>query len=113
MKLPAMVWLIAGFVGWALAFIVIYGLHGIGCAYGWDNIPVGPTSLHRLVQVATWLAFLPPLLTLALWLSRQRRHASPGSGRRWLALVGETTAWAGLAATIITFAPTVTTSACV
>ena len=113
MKVHAMFWVVAGFVGWAAAFRAIYGLHGIGCAYGWGAVPIGPTNLHRVVQVGAWLAFLPPLLLLALWLRRRRAQANEGGSTRWLALVGETTAWAGFAATVITFAPTATTSVCV
>lgn len=113
MRLPALAWVSAGFVIWSAAFVIIYGLHGIGCAYGWDAVAVGATSLHRVVQVAVWLLFLPPLLILALRLRRRRLQLESGGSRRWMALLGETTAWAGLAATIITFAPTVTTSVCV
>jgi len=111
-RLPALAWAIAGFVVWGVAFGVIYGLHGLGCAYGWDEIAAGPTNLQRLVQVVAWIAFLPPLLLLALHLRRKRRRETENGPRRWLALLGETTAWAGLAATIVTFAPTVTTSVC-
>lgn len=111
--MPALVWTIAGFVIWSVAFVTIYSLHGIGCASGWDAIMVGPTSLQRLVQVLLWLAFLPPLLVLALWLRRFRQKSARDASRRWLALVGEATAWAGLAATLITFAPTITASVCI
>jgi len=113
MKVPALAWTIAGFVIWSVAFVTIYGLHGIGCAYGWDAVTVGPTNLQRLVQVFLWLAFLPPLLALALWLRRLREQFAGDASRRWLTLVGETLAWSGLAATIITFAPTATTSVCI
>jgi len=112
-KLPDMAWAMAGFVIWSAAFATIYGLHGIGCAYGWDAIPVGPSNLQRAVQVVAWLSFLPPHLMLALWLRRRRLRSEPGKSRRWMALVGETTAWAGLAATIVTFAPAATASVCV
>lgn len=112
MKGPLLLWIIAGFVGWSLAFVAIYGLHGVGCSYGWDAIAVGPTNLQRLVQITAWLAFLPPLVMLALWF-RRRRTASGNSANRWLVQLGETCAWAGLAATIVTFAPTLTSSVCV
>lgn len=113
MKVLALAWAIAGFVIWSVAFVTIYGLHGIGCAYGWDMVTVGPTNLQRLVQVCLWLVFLLPLLALALWF-RQRRQRSVGdASRRWMVLLGETIAWAGLAATIITFASTVTASVCI
>lgn len=113
MRVPLMLWSIAGLVGWSLAFAAIYGLHGIGCAYGWDAIPVGGTNLQRVVQVGAWLAFLPPLLVLALWLRRRRLGARESTSKRWLLLLGETIAWTGLAATIITFAPAATTSVCI
>ncbi len=112
MKLPALAWIIAGFVIWSAAFVTLYGLHGIGCAYAWHEIPVGPTNLQRAVQVTAWLAFLAPLLILALRLRGRRRRATKGSSEQWLALVGEASAWAALAATLVTFAPTATTSVC-
>lgn len=113
MKAPGLVWAIAGFVIWSVAFVTIYSLHGIGCASGWEAIRVGPTSLQRLVQVLLWVAFLPPLLALALRLRRFRQKFPADTARRWLALVGETIAWAGLAATLITFASTITASVCI
>lgn len=112
MRGPGLAGMIAGFVVWSVAFVILYGVHGVGCAYGWDTVTVGPTNLQRLVQVALWLAFLPPLAGLALWLRQQRRRAAGDAARRWVALVGETTAWAGLAATLITFAPSLGTAVC-
>ena len=46
-KPSALLWSIAGLIGWAAAFVLVYGLHGLGCAGGWDQIPAGPTNLQR------------------------------------------------------------------
>lgn len=113
MKRPYLAWILGGFAVWSVAFITLYSLHGIGCAHAWDAVRIGPTSLQRLVQVTLWLAFLPPLIALALWQRKRRRQCVSDASRRWVALVGETLAWAGLAATLITFAPTLTASVCV
>lgn len=112
MKRPGLAWMLGGFANWSVAFVTLYGLHGIGCAHGWDAVSIGPTNLQRLVQVALWLAFLSPIIVLALWQRQRRQHPENDTSRRWVALVGETLAWAGLAATLITFAPTLTASVC-
>ncbi len=45
----------AGLIGWAIAFCLLYALHGIGCASGWAITPVMGASLHRVVLLAAWI----------------------------------------------------------
>ena len=100
---------VAGLLGWSAAFVLVYGLHGIGCANEWHLIELGPTSVQRAVQVGTWLACLPPLAALAFYLRRQRLAGASGL----LAQLAETSAWVGLAATVLSLFPVAATSVCI
>lgn len=108
MTLPRLLLPIAGLIGWAAAFTLIYALHGLGCARAWHLIELGPTNLQRTVQVCTWLVSLVVLAMLALWLRRRRRagaHDAP-------AKLAEGLAWIGLAATVLSLFPVAATSVC-
>jgi hypothetical protein len=100
---------IAGLLGWGAVFALVYGLHGIGCANEWHLIEVGPTNVQRAVQVGTWLAGLPPLAALAFWLRRRRLSGASGL----LAQLSETSAWVGLAATVLSLFPVMAASVCI
>ena len=84
--------LVAGFLVWSSAFVVLYGLHALGCAWGWDARTAGVGSLGsvtllRLVLVGAWalhLALAAGLLLAARRLARARGDA----GRRRLAWSG-------------------------
>lgn len=100
----------AGLIGWAGAFTLVYALHGIGCARGWHEVAVGATSLQRAALVGAWLACL---LALA-WLVR-RAGRSPHRGRpeqRLLATLAQASAWSGLAATVFTLFSVLVASPC-
>lgn len=104
----------AGFAIWGVAFGVIYGTQGLGCALAWQDMPVGPASLLRVVLVAELV------LTLVVigWVWRlivARRHVTPERGRteRFLRWTGGAGAVAALAATALTFAPATFATLCV
>jgi hypothetical protein len=96
----------AGLVLWAIAFCVLYGLHGIGCAAGWAGVAAGPVSLHRMLLLLAWVACIAASLALALWLRR-------GAGHGLIERTAEVSAWVGLAATVVTGVPIVTLPVCV
>lgn len=96
--------LTAGLIGWAAAFCLIYALHGLGCAGGWDARPFAGGSLHRWVLIAGWAVSLAATTTIALVLMRYR--ATPLD--RAAAALG----WVGVAATAITFVPILVIPAC-
>ena len=100
---------IAGLLGWSAVFALVYALHGIGCANEWHLIELGPTNVQRTVQVGTWLASLPPLAALGFWLRRRRLAGAAGL----LAQLAETSAWVGLAATVLSLFPVTATSVCI
>lgn len=107
-----LLWPIAGLAGWAGAFMLVYALHGIGCAGGWQHVPVGPTSLHRIVQAGSVVASLIALAVLAVWLHCRRAAALMRSGDLLLSMLTKASAWTGLAATALTLFPVFTTSVC-
>lgn len=101
-------WLLAGPTLWALAFSAAYGLHGLGCAWGWPAVPIGPVSLHRLVLIAVWLAGLGVcgLLACGLRLPRLRPALGPAARLPRLGL------WIGFVAILFTLAPVWVASSC-
>ncbi len=94
----------AGLIGWAVAFCLIYALHGLGCSGGWGDAGVGGMSVHRTVLLAGWAFSLAATAGIALWLRRFRATSLD----RAAAALG----WVGFAATLITFAPIVVVPAC-
>lgn len=96
----------AGLIGWAAAFCLVYGLHGIGCAAGWEARGPGAIGLHRLVLLAAWGVSLAATLAIALALHRRR-------GAAILGRASAATGWIGFAATAFTFLPILVVPACV
>lgn len=94
----------AGLAGWAVAFCVIYGLHGLGCARGWDTLPLGGASLQRWMLLGTWSVSLALTMLLAIRLGRARGTT--------LDRVAAALAWVGVVATLITFVPIAVVPAC-
>lgn len=96
--------LLTGFILWSLAFIALYALQYLGCYFQWQP------DQHRLALVG---AYLLSLLLLATWLAFQlmalRRRGTPSATMDRMS-IGATIA--ALAATAITFAPTLIASAC-
>ena len=94
----------AGLIGWAVAFCLIYALHGLGCAAGWETRHAGGFSVHHIVLFAAWALSLGATLAIALWLRRYRATTLD----RAAAALG----WVGFAATLVTFAPIAIVPAC-
>jgi hypothetical protein len=93
-------WLAAGFAVWASAFIVLYGLQAIGCAYAW------PALVFRLVLGVVLAAHLA---ALALMIRHTRRRPR----ERFLDTVTHWTLWAALVSTVVTFVPALALTACI
>ncbi|MDP2213733.1 hypothetical protein [Phenylobacterium sp.] len=91
--------LVGAFVLWSLAFIILYGVHGVACARGWAS-PDEPWAL-RLTLVLLWLVMTALTVGYALW-SWKRRRAEPHGlflsyATLAVAAVGAvSTAWLGL-----------------
>jgi hypothetical protein len=94
-----MLWLAAGFVLWSSAFIALYGIQAVGCAYDW------PLVLHR---AALGLVLVAHLAALGLLIAKAPRERE----RQFLADVTVWTLWAALAATVLTYSPALALTAC-
>ena len=95
----------AGLTHWAVAFCVLYGLHGLGCANAAAAIAVGPISLHRLILMLAWVGGIVAGGVLTLWLHRTGRGALPDR-------IGIVLGWVGVGAIVVTGLPIVTIPAC-
>ena len=95
----------AGLILWASGFSLLYGLHGIGCASGWNEIQMADGTLLRWLLVSTWV-LLCLGATAVIWLAR----TTLSGFERQLSV---TSAVAGFAATLIAGAPVVLNSPCV
>ncbi|WP_233804757.1 hypothetical protein [Paraburkholderia sp. HP33-1] len=99
-------WLAVGFTIWCLAFVILYALHAIGCAFAW---PAGP--------LRTSLAIILLLHLIAIgWLWRYRaakRDPGPEQISSFMHTVVVWTLIAALAATVITFGPALLLTTCV
>ena len=99
-------WLAAGFTVWCSALVVLYAIHGIGCAFAWS---AGSLRL--------WLAgaLLAHLIVLG-WMWRDFARTGPEAGfgptavfLHWT-VVG--TLITALTATVITFGPPLLLATC-
>lgn len=96
----------AGFTIWAAAFVVLYSMLSVGCAFGWQEVEVlGPITLQRLQLVAILAIHLGAIIFLVMAL---RAH-----GQRFLARAAYWAALAALGASIFNFAAVFFLSACV
>lgn len=91
--------LVGAFVLWSLAFIILYGAHGVACAQGWASADA-PWPL-RLTLIGLWLVMTALSLAYALWSWRKRSTQGPERFLRRatlaVAAVGAvSTAWLGL-----------------
>lgn len=99
---------IAGLLLWSLAFATIYGLQGLGCAYGWAEIPIAGISLMRAMLVGGWLVFLGLHGALILALSDSALGARDPFFRR----LSLTIAITGLVASLWSLFPVAVISIC-
>jgi len=98
-------WLAAGFGAWCSALVILYALHGIGCAFAWS------AGSLRLSLVIVLLAHL----IVIGWMWRDHAAASPDSGPTgtFLHTVFIWTLIAALAASLLTFGPMLVLATCV
>ncbi|MBB4052994.1 hypothetical protein GGR20_002650 [Devosia subaequoris] len=91
--------LIAGFVIWAVGFVVLYAVQALGCAYGWGD-------WHRPVLIGLYLLALIPLI----WLAMPARAGAEDGPLHMAALWANR---AALVAAILVFLPTTFASLCI
>lgn len=93
-------------LAWLASFSLIYGLHGLGCALGWAEVAWPIMSLFRWALLAAWVAAI--LLQLRFLLGFWRTRA-PSS---FIQMVGLTSSWVALGATLWTLFPIAVSSTC-
>ncbi len=92
--------LVAGFTVWSIAFVLLYALQALGCAYQWP--------FHRWILIAAYTASLIPLAWLAIW--------EPSGKHEPTATLSLAATWANraaLGAGILVFFPVTFASACI
>lgn len=105
--------LVSGLVIWSSAFVSLYALLSVGCAFGWEDRSVGPVSLQRAVLLAVWLAHLAAVGLLVAWTRRRMRRADADdelSG--FFARTALAAALVSVAVTVVNYAPILGLSAC-
>lgn len=99
-------WLGRALVGpclWAVAFSVVYALHGVGCAQGWPALATPIGSLHQVVLVGV---FGVALLVTGWALLKIPR--GEGIKAQVIAVGG----WLGFGGTLLTLFPVLGVSSC-
>lgn len=92
--------LIAGFVVWSLAFVALYAIQALGCAYNWGDA-------HRAILIAGYGVSVLALAAVAL---RTPKHTNPSTP-----LLSQSAIWANWAALfsgVFVFLPVTFASAC-
>ncbi len=100
-------WLAAGFTVWCSALVVLYAIHGIGCAFGWS------TGTLRLWLAVALLAHLIVLGWMWRDIARAGLDARFGSTGAFLHWAVVATLIAALVATVITLGPPLLLTACI
>jgi len=100
--------LVAGFVIWSIAFVVLYGLNAIGCAFGW------PELLQRGILLFLFAMHSAALIWLTFWCrKRWKRMAAANEPAPMIEYVGYGLTVAALASTLFVLAPTFFITMCV
>jgi hypothetical protein len=107
--------LIVGFSIWASAFVSLYGLLSIGCAFGWQHATLGQIGALRLALALVWAAHLSATALFLAWMARRAR---PGAGSskamaEFVAPAAWGSALSAAAATLWIGAPLLGTTLCV
>lgn len=105
--------LVAGLLIWSSAFVSLYALLSVGCAFGWDTRVIGPVSVQRAVLLAVWLMHLAALAGLVFWMWRRMRRTDRNEETAgFFSRVGLAAAVVSLAVTLVNYAPILGLSAC-
>ncbi|MCV0383956.1 MAG: hypothetical protein K5799_10955 [Erythrobacter sp.] len=97
--------MVSGLALWAAAFVVLYSLHGLGCALGWAQVEMFGITRAKAILLGSWIVLIAAQLVLLVWLLRRRETQ--------LDRIGIAIGWIGLAATIVTGVPILAISSCV
>lgn len=100
--------IVVGFALWSVAFVALYAVNAIGCAFGW------PTIVQRWVVIGLALLCSGAALGVAAWsIGHWRRAARADRPAPSLAKIGALASSAALAATVFVSAPSLFVSMCI
>jgi hypothetical protein len=103
----SMLVIVMGFAVWSAAFVALYAVNAIGCAFAW------PAALQRAVMIGLALAASGTMVAVAGWsLGHWRRAAKAARPAPSLARIGALASAAALGATVFVFAPSIFVSMC-
>ena len=88
---------------WAIHFAAVYALHGLGCAWGWQDIATPVGTLHQTALTLGWLTGLGMHAVVVALAPRGRQR------EQYLPRMG---AWIGLIASFVTLAPILFATSC-
>lgn len=104
--------LAAGFGLWAVCFVVIYAVQGLGCAYGWHALSIGPISLLRILLLVLAAAGMLAAWIMARQLSRIYKAQQTGGASKFVFRVASHAACWAVPVTIFTFSGVLMASIC-
>lgn len=99
-------WLLRACLGptvWAVAFTVVYALHGTGCAREWTEVLTPLGSLHHVVLIGAFLVAL--VAAVWVWWAVPR-----GEGIKHTIIAAG--GWIGVAGVLLTLFPVLGVSSC-
>jgi ABC-type xylose transport system permease subunit len=102
MKAPSFALLLAGFVVWSGAFLLLYAVQATGCHLGWHEIQIGPSSALRLLLVSLFLLVLT-LMGWLVWYTRAQRNRLEAEEFKSLLQIASLLQLAALVATLINY----------
>lgn len=97
----ALIRLIAGFTLWSGAFVLLYALQALGCAYGWGD-------MHRPILIGAYVLSLLPLAWLAL-----RKPFDTGEPQTSLSIAALWANRAAFVAGVLVYLPVTFATACI
>lgn len=105
--------LIAGLLLWGSAFVWLYGALSVGCAFGWDQVAIGPVSLQRAMLLGLWLTHLGAIAALLAFTHRRlKARPAPASLDGFFAGAAFWASVVALGVTVVNYAPILGLSAC-
>lgn len=101
-----LLWLVAGFIVWSSAFVALYAVNAIGCAFGWAE----------WAQRVTLLGLLLLHAAILVWMLVHLRHklSDVGTGQaRLFFQMGLALTLVALVSTIAVFVPSAFATLCI
>jgi hypothetical protein len=108
-----LLYLVAGFALWAMAFLSLYSVLSLGCALGWDHIGVlSGISLQRSLLVGMFLLYVIAGVALAYIAKRRIPTRSDKAAGYFVSTTAFYLSASAVASTIFTLAGAIALSPC-